>query len=425
MLKFEKGNAAFYEAKLKYCNFYLAHSGENCEKTKIKDIFDSLIKAEYYKACCDYGKFLLREEKYDEALSIFKKGLDNSMHFCLSEYIYLFIQETNFNHLLSDYKLISYILKNICLLIAIDKFCQGSFFYANYYLTKHSSFNQKIEKEFSKYSFELFQTTEKSLQFENNELEKNLVEKYKVQIYGLLGQMYYYGISNLLKSDKEKALIYFKKAYRVSKEKKDSFIIRINYIYILKCRKYLFKNNKITLRKLNKTKEKLFRIFEETYIEILLVFEIYNYYKLYKLVVYGNTKNKLISLLKLGKNKRMLHHFKDIVYVEKCKLALEKEYSNKFSINNNIILKNEDNDNKNNINLDFRLMDSNKKYDIKVSKDLQFIAVIHKLFNKFPELESKKIGTYESNGKNVGIFDTIEENDLASGSIILINNKFD
>lgn len=34
MLNFEKGDAAFYEAKLKYCNFYLEHSGENCDKKK-------------------------------------------------------------------------------------------------------------------------------------------------------------------------------------------------------------------------------------------------------------------------------------------------------------------------------------------------------------------------------------------------------
>ena len=373
----------------------------------------------------DYGKFLLLEEKYDEALDIFKKGLDNSLHFCLSEYIYLFIKETNFNHLLSDYKLISYILKSICLLIAIDKFCQGSFFYANYYLTKHSSFSQKIENEFAKYSLELFQTVEKNLQNENDELKNNLEEKYKPQIHGLLAQMYYYGISNLLKSNKEKALFYFKKSYRISKEKKGLYIIRLNYIYILKCRKDLFKKNKITLRKLNKTKEKLFRIFEEIDIKNLGAFEIYNYYKLYKLVVYGNTKNKLISLLKEGKNQKMMYHFRDNVYVEKCKLALEKEYSNDYSTNKNLLLKNEDNDNKNNINLEFRLMDSNKKYYIKVSKDLQFIAVIHKLLTKFPELESKKIGTYVSNGKNVGIFDTVEENKLESGTIILIINKFD
>ena len=121
----------------------------------------------------------------------------------------------------------------------------------------------------------------------------------------------------------------------------------------------------------------------------------------------------------------MIYDFKARVYIEKCKLALEKEYSNDFPVNNNIILKDDDNYNKNNINLEFRVMESNKKYNVKVSKDLQFIAVIHQLLNKFPELESKKIGIYICNGKNIGIFDTVEENGLKSNSIILIINKFD
>ena len=40
MLNFEKGDDAFYEAKLKFCNFYLLYSEENCDRTEINDIFD-------------------------------------------------------------------------------------------------------------------------------------------------------------------------------------------------------------------------------------------------------------------------------------------------------------------------------------------------------------------------------------------------
>ena len=61
----------------------------------------------YYKACCDYGRFLKDENKYEEAKLIFKKGYDNCQQFCLSEYIYLLISMTNFNQLLSDYNTIS------------------------------------------------------------------------------------------------------------------------------------------------------------------------------------------------------------------------------------------------------------------------------------------------------------------------------
>jgi len=55
--------------------------------------------------------------------------------------------------------------------------------------------------------------------------------------------MLYYGISDVIKSDKETALINFKKAYKLAKEKEYIFKMRINYLYVYKCRKHLFKNN--------------------------------------------------------------------------------------------------------------------------------------------------------------------------------------
>lgn len=52
-LYFEKGDNAYYEAQLKYCNFYLDFSEDKSEKEKIKKIFDQLIEANYCKACLD------------------------------------------------------------------------------------------------------------------------------------------------------------------------------------------------------------------------------------------------------------------------------------------------------------------------------------------------------------------------------------
>ena len=36
MLEFEKGDNAYYEAQLKFCNFYLEYSGDKCDNEKIK-----------------------------------------------------------------------------------------------------------------------------------------------------------------------------------------------------------------------------------------------------------------------------------------------------------------------------------------------------------------------------------------------------
>ena len=173
---------------------------------------------------------------------------------------------------------------------------------------------------------------------------------------------------------------------------------------------------------MNKTKEKLFRFYEETDIDDLTSRELYNYYKLYKIGVYGNTQNKLISILKKGKNVNAINSFNRFIYIEKCRLALEKEYSSNSSLNqNNIIFKNED-FNQDDINLYFKAMEG-QQYTLRIPKNIQFIIAIHKLYNKYPELEAKKTGTYVSNGNKINIFDTIQDNGLEDGNIVIIINK--
>ena len=154
----------------------------------------------------------------------------------------------------------------------------------------------------------------------------------------------------------------------------------------------------------------------------LTILELYNYYKLYKIGVNGNTQEKLISILKAGKTPGLVYHFIHYVSREKCRIALEKEYSNNSSTNfNTIIIKNQNDKNK--INIIFKTME-NKRYKLGVSKNLQFIVAIHYLYTQYPELESKKIGTYVCNGDKICIFDTIEEIGLKDGNIILIINKY-
>jgi len=317
--------------------------------------------------------------------------------------------------------MIYYFLKNICITICLEKLGIGSFFFGMNYLIKHSSFKQKIKNDFSKYAIEIFQQKEKYFQIENNEIIHNIFsKKYIIDSYSLFGILWYYGIKDIIKSDKRKALIFFKKSYKLAKEENDNYFKRYEYLYIYKCRKYLLKNNEISSRKLNKTKEKLFRFYEECNLDYLAPFEIYNYYKLSKYISYIEKQNKLIDILKKGKNWNFIYCFKTYVYREKCRIALEKEYTNNSEFIDNV--KNEMFDN-NCINLYFKTME-NRQYNLSVSKDIQFIVAVHKLYNKYPELESKKIGTYLCNGNKICIFDTIQENGLQEGNIIVIINKF-
>ncbi len=110
---------AYYEAQLKYCNFYIEYSGDKCDKKKVNDIFDKLINSEYHKAAYDYGRFLIQEEKFDDAKKMLKLGMEKRQQFCLGEFTFHLLNYYELNQILNDYKITSYFLNNICLIIAI------------------------------------------------------------------------------------------------------------------------------------------------------------------------------------------------------------------------------------------------------------------------------------------------------------------
>jgi hypothetical protein len=64
----------------------------------VYNIFEELMKEGYYKACCDYGRFLVNEKKLEEAKKILKIGYDNCQQFCFSDYFYLLISITDFKN---------------------------------------------------------------------------------------------------------------------------------------------------------------------------------------------------------------------------------------------------------------------------------------------------------------------------------------
>ena len=326
-LDLEKDDDAYYEAQLKYCNFYLEYFKNNCDKSKIKEIYENLIKSKYYKASFDFGKFMISEEKYDEAKNIIKNGLDNQNQFCLAEYSYILLKDIELNQILSDYKIIKDILNHMFLSVCLEKLNYSSVFYAIYYLTKHSSNKKEIENDFINLIIEIYNNFEKNIK-SIDDSKYIYDERYILEIPFIFGQMCYYGISDHIKSDKKKALIFFKKSYKLSKEKKYIYYQRINYIYIYKSRKHLFKNQNIKEEKLNKTKNKLHKIFINSEINHLTSFELYNYYNLYKNENNENmSKKQIIVLLKKGNNFKMTYNFKDYIYKEKCNIAL-KQYEN-------------------------------------------------------------------------------------------------
>jgi hypothetical protein len=306
------------EGRLKYNNFYLdlfKNNFNNDDLNKIRNNFERLINDKYYKAAYDYGHFLIKEKKYNEAKNILKLGIDNSQQSCLSLYIYLVLKEIELKQLLLDYDKIKDILHNMCLSICLDKLNYSSFFYAFYYLSKHSSFKEQLKNDFIKYITEIYNNFNKEIKA-IEEIEADI--RYKINILYIFGQMNYYGILEEIKPDKEKALSFFKKSYNFAKNNGYIHFIRKNYIYIYKCRKYLYKNNKIKKEKYDKTKNKLIALINVT---TFTSFELYNCYKVYK----DKEKSQIsiaLSFLKRANNKEIVYNFKDYVYKEKCEIAL-------------------------------------------------------------------------------------------------------
>ena len=323
----EKEKESYYESRLKYNNYQLDFYENTCDKEIIETNFKLLINEKYYKACYDYGNYLIKQKKYDEAKNILKLGMDNAQQFCLSLYIYLVLRDIKLNQILSDYHIISDILKKMCLSICFEKLNMSSFFYTIYYLSKHSSFKNELQNNFIKYISEIYNNFKKNSEI-INDIESDL--RYKIEVLFIFGQMCYYGISDNIKPDKSKALIYFKKSYELAKKNTNNYsdYKRNIYIYIYKCRKYLFKKNKIKEEKINKTKGKLIKLYTGINKSDLTIFEHYIYYKLYKDTnIAEKYKAHIIRLLKNAINNNMFYNFKDYVYKEKCQIVL-KEYSN-------------------------------------------------------------------------------------------------
>ena len=323
-LNLEKESNAYYEGKLKYCNFCLEYFPDKCDKEKIRKIFNDLINSRYYKAAFDYGNFLIGEGNFDEDKNIIKIGLDNSCQFCLSQYPFLLLREKEMEQILNDGVFTQELLKYMVLSSCLEKFNFSSIFYLVYYLTKHSPNKNNLEKNYFNLTKEIYNNFEKEAQNIDN-LEKYVEERYLIEIPFLFGQMCYYGIQNHIKSDKVKALTYFKKSYKLSCEKYYIYFQKINYVYIYKCRKYLLKTKSITEEKFKKTKDKLIKIFINSELKNLSTFELYQNYKLYKSSNVPISKAKIVNLLNRANKIKMVYYFKDFVYKEKSKKLL-KEY---------------------------------------------------------------------------------------------------
>ena len=336
LLNLEKGDAAYYEAQLKYCNFYLDNFGYKWDKNKIYDIFENLIKSGYYKACYDYANFLIDNSDYDKAKDILKLGMENSQQFCLCGYYYLYLKEIEMDNLLTDYKVFEDLLKKMMLILCLEKLNYSSVYYMFFYLYKHSSYKNTLQRSHLSLLQDIFTFIETSLKTNNENLFKNLyAERYFQEIPFILGQMYYYGIFANKIPDKNKALSYFKQSYDLSKENDNQFFMRIIYLYIYKCRKFLFSNNNISKEKFEKTKIKLLKLYLNSNTDYLSPFEVYN---LYKIQITENinddaesNKGIIIRFLKKGIKCKMIYNFRDYIYFNKCKRKI-KEYDNYCSI---------------------------------------------------------------------------------------------
>ena len=155
-------------------------------------------------------------------------------------------------------------------------------------------------------------------------------------------------------------------------------------------------------------------------------YELLSIFEEFKEMYYLANKNPVNNNWFLYENFKYLENIKEEIINNPLfkSLFLIYKLSNEESFNNNnnpiIYLK----VNSDLIDIYFVCTESGTKYKINVSKNSQFIKVIHYLFKSYPESEKKNIGSYLCNAQKIKLFNTLLENNINNESLILKIKKF-
>lgn len=254
--------------------------------------FSYLINMKYYRAYPDFALFLYNKRgEIHKSLIISRIALENGYNSANNIYYNIFLNTFNFSKINKDDEtiknyigiLINVLINNIAL---EDIFSFFEFFFLRKMLIKHFEFKQIYENnEYTKEITELViklvdpelkkeDTNNNFLQNEDNTKEVILEYFQRNEFYSEFnlvgGIIYYYGIEKVIERDYLKSLDKFKKSFKSSNSQSYK---RFCYSYIYKIRQKLNQKNilnpknkslLVSNNKLNKTKNKLFKMYKSS-----------------------------------------------------------------------------------------------------------------------------------------------------------------
>lgn len=241
-------------------------------KTYAQKLFEDLRNYKYYKAYCDYGKFLFEQlNEKEKALEIFKEGFENGNYYCLFCYYDAFLYSydmkmfENGNNV-EIIKLFFNILINDILVGGL--FSYFEFFFLRKICLKHFKIDPNIINEYDIYAKEFCQFLSNIIKPENkvfleNNFSKDISEcEFKLS-YGYIN---YLGINGIINKNLDTSFYYFKSSFKKSENRSYK---RFCYSFIYKLKSIFFKEqkNNITKEKLLKSGKKLFDLYNISYQE--------------------------------------------------------------------------------------------------------------------------------------------------------------
>lgn len=223
----------------------------------------------YYRSYADYGIFVLNKlQDSKRAIKIFKEGYQNGNIQCYFLYFdaycneyYNEILKKNPNNIEDIFELFDVLLND---LVTGNIFSIFEFFFFRKLCIKHFDIGEIIDKKFKEYAYEIVDLV-KNLIEKNKPIEKTFNPSFgKSEILLDYGYIHYLGIKDYLIPDQSLSYDYFHQSFKNSNT--ISFK-RFCYSFIVSIRNKLYKNNKISKEKYDKTCKKIYRMFNTSIVK--------------------------------------------------------------------------------------------------------------------------------------------------------------
>ena len=238
--------------------------------------YNILYEQSYYRSYPEIGLYLYSEKKYEKALEVIKKAIDNGIISIGFLYYDIFYKIHDFKKTMDNpiEENLFYLFEILIDEILTDNvFCFFEYLYFRKICIKHFNLRKQLDERFGDYTKEIVEFLMKIIEGENTNIVQEKIKRYYIanHFYGefnlACGILFFYGIDNLVKKDIKKSLFHFTEFDKASETQSYK---RFGIAYLYKAKKYFYDQNQLKESKNEKTdvivtKEELEKTGKEIY----------------------------------------------------------------------------------------------------------------------------------------------------------------